>query len=128
VLDVSQNILTQNSAIETCVLIQQWRQHAEPVAQHVQAAVGMARGQDQFDRRHAIQHSARVRYEKLLARLVLGTHPVQIRSATHASGYATVALAVRSRGARALGVDLLGAAQPAIENSSNGYVRPERTT
>jgi hypothetical protein len=70
----------------------------------------------------------RVRYEKVLATLVLGTDPVQIRSATDALGYATAALAARSRGARALAVDLLGAAQTAIENLINRYVRPEQTT
>jgi hypothetical protein len=49
----------------------------------------------------------------------LGTDPVQIRSATDALGYATAALAARSRGARALAVDLLGAARTAIENLIN---------
>src|SRR5580698_4042066 len=54
--------------------------------------------------------------------------PVQIRSAPDALGYATAALAARSRGARALTVDLLGATQTAIENLINRYVRPEQTT
>jgi hypothetical protein len=45
--------------------------------------------------------TVRVRYEKVLATLVVGTNPVQIRSATDALGYATAALAARSRGARA---------------------------
>jgi hypothetical protein len=72
--------------------------------------------------------TVRVRYEKVLATLVLGTDPVQIRSATDALGYATAALAARSRGARALAVDLLGAAQTAIENLINRYIRPEQTT
>jgi hypothetical protein len=72
--------------------------------------------------------TVRVRYEKVLATLVLGTDPVQIRSATDALGYATAALAARSRGARALAVDLLGAAQTAIENLINRYVRPEQAT
>lgn len=72
--------------------------------------------------------TVRVRYEKVLATLTLGTDPVQIRSATDALGYATAALAARSRGARALAVDLLGAAQTAIENMINRYVRPEQTT
>jgi hypothetical protein len=72
--------------------------------------------------------TVRVRYEKVLATLVLGTDPVQIRSSTDALGYATAALAARSRGARALAVDLLGAAQTAIENLINRYVRPEQTT
>src|SRR5580658_10108465 len=60
--------------------------------------------------------TVRVRYEKVLPILTLGTDPVQIRSATDALGYATAALAARSRGARALAADLLGAAQTAIEN------------
>ncbi|MGB7753621.1 MAG: hypothetical protein WCF88_18865, partial [Candidatus Acidiferrales bacterium] len=72
--------------------------------------------------------TVRVRYEKVLPILTLGTDPVQIRSATDALGYATAALAARSRGARALAVDLLGAAQTAIENLINRYVRPEQTT
>jgi hypothetical protein len=72
--------------------------------------------------------TVRVRYEKVLATLTLGTDPVQIRSATDALRYATAALAARSRGARALAVDLLGAAQTAIENLINRYVRPEQTT
>jgi hypothetical protein len=70
--------------------------------------------------------TVRVRYEKVLPILALGTDPVQIRSATDALGYA--ALAARSRGARALAVDLLGAAQTAIEKLINRYIRPEQTT
>jgi len=69
-----------------------------------------------------------VRYEKVQPILTLGTDPVQIRSATDALGYATAAPAARSRGARALAVDLLGAAQTAIENLINRYIRPEQTT
>jgi hypothetical protein len=72
--------------------------------------------------------TVRVRYENVLPILTLGTDPVQIRSATDALGYATAALAARSRGARALAVDLLGAAQTAIENLINRYIRPEQTT
>jgi len=72
--------------------------------------------------------TVRVRYEKVLPSLTIGTDPVQIRSATDALGYATAALAARSRGARALAVDLLGAAQTAIENLINRYIRPEQTT
>jgi hypothetical protein len=44
--------------------------------------------------------TVRVRYEKVLPILTLGTDPVQIRSVTDALGYATAALAARSRGAR----------------------------
>jgi len=45
--------------------------------------------------------TVRVRYEKILPLLVLGTDPVKIRSATDELGFATAALAARSRGARA---------------------------
>jgi hypothetical protein len=72
--------------------------------------------------------TVRVRYEKVLATLTLGTDPVQIHSATNALGYATAALAAHSRGARVLAVDLLGAAQTAIENLINRYLRPEQPT
>lgn len=69
----------------------------------------------------------RVRYEKILPLLTLGTDPVQIRSATDVLGFATAALAARSRGARALAQDLIGAAQMATENLIQRYVRPEQT-
>jgi hypothetical protein len=52
---------------------------------------------------------------------------VQIRSATDVLGFATAALAARSRGARALAQDLVGAAQMATENLIQRYVRPEQT-
>lgn len=71
--------------------------------------------------------TVRVRYEKLLPLLTLGTDPVQIRSATDALGFATAALAARSRGARALAQDLLGTAQMATEQMIERYVRPEQT-
>jgi hypothetical protein len=66
--------------------------------------------------------TVRVRYEKVLPILTLGTDPIQIRSAT-------AALAARSRGARALALasDLLGTAQTAIEELINRYIRPEQT-
>jgi hypothetical protein len=70
--------------------------------------------------------TVRVRYEKLLPALTLGTDPVQIRSATDPLGFATAALAARSRGARALAQDLLGTAQMATENLIQRYVRPEQ--
>src|SRR5580693_3455198 len=71
--------------------------------------------------------TVRIRYEKLLPLLTLGTDPVQIRSATDPLGFATAALAARSRGVRALAQDLLGAAQQATENLIERYVRPEQT-
>jgi len=70
--------------------------------------------------------TVRVRYEKVLSTLVLGTDPVMIRSATDPLAFATAALAARSRGARALAADLLGAAQLATENLIERYVRPEQ--
>ena len=68
--------------------------------------------------------TVRIRYEKVLPLLTLGTDPVQIRSATDPLGFATAAL---SRGARALAQDLLGTAQMATENLIERYVRPEQT-
>lgn len=68
----------------------------------------------------------RLRYEKILPQLTLGTDPVQIRSASDPLGYATAALAARSRGARALAADLLGAAQMATEKLIQRYIRPEQ--
>ena len=70
--------------------------------------------------------TVRIRYEKSLPSLTLGTDPVQIRSATDPLAFATAALAARSRGARALAQDLLGAAQMATENLIERYVRPEQ--
>jgi hypothetical protein len=70
--------------------------------------------------------TVRVRYEKILPQLTLGTDPVQIRSATDPLAYATAALAARSRGARALAADLLGTAQTATEKLIQRYVRPEQ--
>lgn len=70
--------------------------------------------------------TVRLRYEKLLPALTLGADPVQIRSATDPLAFATAALAARSRGARALAQDLLGAAQMATEKLIERYVRPEQ--
>jgi hypothetical protein len=44
--------------------------------------------------------TVRIRYEKVLPALTLGTDPVQIHAATDALAFATAALAARSRGAR----------------------------
>jgi len=70
--------------------------------------------------------TVRLRYEKILPQLTLGADPVQIRSASDPLGYATAALAARSRGARALAADLLGAAQMATEKLIQRYIRPEQ--
>jgi len=70
--------------------------------------------------------TVRIRYEKLLPALTIGTDPIQIRSATDPLAFATAALAARSRGARALAQDLLGTAQMATEQLIERYVRPEQ--
>jgi hypothetical protein len=70
--------------------------------------------------------TVRIRYEKILPELTLGTDPVQIRASTDPLAFATAALAARSRGARALAQDLMGAAQMATENLIDRYVRPEQ--
>jgi len=70
--------------------------------------------------------TVRIRYEKVLPVLTLGTDPVQIRSATDPLAFATAALAARSRGARALAQDLFGTAQMVTEKLIARYVRPEQ--
>jgi hypothetical protein len=70
--------------------------------------------------------TVRVRYEKTLPLLTLGTDPVQIRSSTDPLAFASAALAARSRGQRALAADLVGAAQMATENLIERYVKPEQ--
>ena len=70
--------------------------------------------------------TVRLRYEKALPALVLGTDPVQIRSATDPLAYAVAAMAARSRGARALAADMQAAAQMATEKLIERYVRPEQ--
>lgn len=70
--------------------------------------------------------TVRIRYEKVLPELTLGTDPIQIRSSTDPLAFATAALAARSRGARALAQDLLATAQMATENLIERYVRPEQ--
>jgi hypothetical protein len=70
--------------------------------------------------------TVRIRYEKALPELTLGTDPIQIRAATDPLAFATAALAARSRGARALAQDLFGAAELATENLIERYVRPEQ--
>lgn len=70
--------------------------------------------------------TVRIRYEKTLPLLTLGTDPVQIRSATDPLAFATAALAARSRGQRALAADLVGAAQMATENLIERHVKPEQ--
>ena len=93
---------------------------------HVSATLGVARGQDQPDRRNASDHSSRS-IRKGATRADFGHRSIQIRSSTDPLAFATAALAARSRGARALAQDLLGTAQMATENLIERYVRPEQT-
>ncbi len=70
--------------------------------------------------------TVRLRYEKVLPQLVLGTDPVMIRSANDALAYATSALAARARGARALAADMQAAAYQATNDLIERYMRPEQ--
>ena len=70
--------------------------------------------------------TVRIRYEKQLPSLVLGTDPVQIRAAVDPLAYFVAAMAARSRGARALAEDMLLAAQAGIDKLIERYVRPEQ--
>lgn len=70
--------------------------------------------------------TVRVRYEKDLPAIVLGTDPVQIRSAVDPLAYSVAAMAARSRGARGLAMDMSGAAEEAFDKLVERYVRPEQ--
>jgi hypothetical protein len=70
--------------------------------------------------------TVRLRYEKALPVFVLGSDPIQIRSAADPLAYATAAMAARSRGARALAGDMQLAAQQATDKLIERYVRPEQ--
>lgn len=70
--------------------------------------------------------TVRIRYEKVLPTLVYGTDLVQIRSSTDPLAYSTAAMAARSRGQRALAVDMASAAADATLKLIERYVRPEQ--
>lgn len=70
--------------------------------------------------------TVRLRYEKVLPQLVLGTDPILIRAANDALAYATAALAGRARGSRALAADMQAAAYQATNDLVERYVRPEQ--
>jgi hypothetical protein len=70
--------------------------------------------------------TARLRYEKVLPQLVLGTDPILIRAASDALAYATAAVAARARGARALAADMQTTAMEATEKLIERYIRPEQ--
>jgi len=70
--------------------------------------------------------TVRLRYEKVLPQLVLGTDPILIRASNDALAYATAAVAARARGARALAADMQSTALGAIEKLIERYIRPEQ--
>jgi hypothetical protein len=72
------------------------------------------------------QITVRLRYEKVLPQLILGTDPVMIRASNDALAYATAALAARARGARALAADMQAAAYQATNDLIERYMRPEQ--
>jgi|HubBroStandDraft_5_1064220.scaffolds.fasta_scaffold151817_1 hypothetical protein len=70
--------------------------------------------------------TVRLRYEKVLPQLVLGTDPILIRASNDALAYATAAVAARARGARALAADMQTTAMEATEKLIERYIRPEQ--
>lgn len=70
--------------------------------------------------------TVRLRYEKSLPALVLGTDPIQIRSSLDPLAYAVAGMAARSRGAQALAADMLALAEAAATKLIERYVRPEQ--
>ena len=70
--------------------------------------------------------TVRLRYEKVLPQLVLGTDPILIRASNDALAYATAAVAARARGARALAADMQSTAMEATQKLIERYIRPEQ--
>jgi hypothetical protein len=70
--------------------------------------------------------TVRLRYEKVLPQLVLGTDPILIRASNDALAYATAAVAARARGAHALAADMQTTAMEATEKLIERYIRPEQ--
>jgi hypothetical protein len=70
--------------------------------------------------------TVRLRYEKSLPAIVLGTDPLQIRSSIDPLAYAVAAMAARSRGAQALAADMFALAEASAEDLIERYVRPEQ--
>jgi hypothetical protein len=70
--------------------------------------------------------TVRLRYEKVLPQLVLGTDPILIRASNDALAYATAAVAARARGARALAAYMQTTAMEATEKLIERYIRPEQ--
>lgn len=70
--------------------------------------------------------TVRLRYEKSLPAIVLGTDPIQIRSSLDPLAYAVAGMAARSRGAQALAADMFALAESGAEALIERYVRPEQ--
>lgn len=70
--------------------------------------------------------TVRLRYEKSLPAIVLGTDPIQIRSSLDPLAYAVAGMAARSRGAQALAADMFALAETGAEELIERYVRPEQ--
>lgn len=70
--------------------------------------------------------TVRLRYEKSLPAIVLGTDPIQIRSSLDPLAYAVAGMAARSRGAQALAADMFALAESSVEALIERYVRPEQ--
>ncbi|HUJ82668.1 MAG TPA: hypothetical protein VLW83_12360 [Candidatus Acidoferrales bacterium] len=70
--------------------------------------------------------TVRLRYEKVLPQLVLGTDPILIRASNDALAYATAAIAARARGARALAADMQSITMEATQKLIERYIRPEQ--
>lgn len=70
--------------------------------------------------------TVRLRYEKSLPAIVVGTDPLQIRSSIDPLAYAVAGMAARSRGAQALAADMLALAQESSNELIERYVRPEQ--
>lgn len=68
----------------------------------------------------------RIRYEKSLPAIVLGTDPIQIRSSIDPLACAVAGMAARSRGAQALAGDMFALAQASADKLIERYVRPEQ--
>lgn len=70
--------------------------------------------------------TVRLRYEKSLPAIVLGTDPIQIRSSLDPLAHAVAGMAARSRGAQALAADMFALAETGAEELIERYVRPEQ--
>lgn len=70
--------------------------------------------------------TVRLRYEKVLPQLVIGTDPILIRASSDALAYLTAAVAARARGARALAADMQSTAAEATAKLIHRYIPPEQ--